>query len=59
MFYVWQMSRTDARFSVKAKDGFKILHLWLAKKELEERHIKNRSFAGIDLTGLDLIERRR
>jgi hypothetical protein len=39
------------------KDGLKILHLWLAKRELEERHIKNRSSAGIDLTGLDLIER--
>jgi len=33
--------------------------LWLAKRELEERHIKNKSFAGIDLTGLDLIEREK
>jgi len=30
--------------------------LRLAKKELEERHIKNKSFSGVDLTGLDLIE---
>jgi len=39
------------------KDGLKILHLRLAKKELEERHIKSKSFSGVDLTGLDLVER--
>jgi hypothetical protein len=31
--------------------------LRLAKRELEERHIKNKSFAGVDLSELDLIER--
>jgi hypothetical protein len=41
------------------KDGLKLLHLWLAKRELEERHIKNKSFAGIDLAGLELVERHR
>jgi hypothetical protein len=39
------------------KDGLKLFHLWLAKRELEERHIKNKSFAGIDVTELDLVER--
>ena len=39
------------------KDGLKILHLRLAKKELEERHIKSKSFSGVDLAGLDLVER--
>jgi len=44
---------------IVVKDGLKIYHLWLAKRELEERHIKNKSFAGIDMTGLDLVERER
>jgi hypothetical protein len=38
------------------KDGLKILHLRLAKRELEERHIKNKTFSGVDLAGLDLVE---
>lgn len=40
------------------KDGLKILHLRLAKKELENRRIKNKSFTGVDLAELDLIDRR-
>jgi len=41
----------------KVKAGFKIFYFLLAKKELEERHIKNKSFSGVDLAGLDLVER--
>lgn len=44
---------------LKVKDGLKILHLKLAKRELEERHIKNKSFVGVDLAGLDLVERNK
>lgn len=60
-FFFSQTSRTEAFFFffLKVKDGLKILHLWLAKREIEERHIKNKSFAGIDLTELDLIERNK
>ena len=63
-YFFSQTSRTEAFFFsffffLKVKDGLKILHLWLAKREIEERHIKNKSFAGIDLTELDLIERNK
>jgi len=33
-----------------------LLHLWLTKRELESRRVKNRSFAGVDVHELDLID---
>lgn len=42
---------------VVAKDALNLLRLWLVKRERETRRIKNRDFAGVDITGLDLIER--
>lgn len=45
--------------SVQAKDCLNLLHVYLTKREIESRHIKSRSFAGIDLRELDLIDRPR
>ncbi|KAI0298469.1 hypothetical protein B0F90DRAFT_1818678 [Multifurca ochricompacta] len=56
---VWWRNILGLGMFIVVKDGLKILHLRLAKKELEERHIKNKSFAGVDLAGLDLIDRSR
>ncbi|KAH9984303.1 hypothetical protein BJV77DRAFT_1038384 [Russula vinacea] len=56
---VWWRNALGLGVFLVVKDGMKILHLWLAKREIEERHIKNKSFAGIDLTELDLIERNK
>ena len=33
----------------------RLLHLYLTKRELESRKVKNRSFAGVDIRELDLI----
>lgn len=35
----------------------RLLHLYLTKRELESRRVKNRSFAGVDIKELDLIQR--
>ncbi len=35
----------------------RLLHLYLTKPELESRRVKNRSFAGVDIKELDLIQR--
>lgn len=56
---VWWRNTLGLGIFLVVKDGLKLLHLWLAKRELEERHIKNKSFAGIDMTGLELVERHR
>ena len=32
-----------------------LFHLWLMKREMESRRVKNRTFAGIDIKELDLI----
>jgi hypothetical protein len=39
----------------QAKDCIQLLHLWLAKRELESRRVKNKSFEGVDIRELDLI----
>jgi hypothetical protein len=41
---------------VQAKDCLHLLHLWYAKRELETRRVKNKSFEGVDIHELDLIE---
>jgi hypothetical protein len=39
----------------QAKDCIQLLHLWLAKRELESRRVKNWDFEGVDIRELDLI----
>jgi len=55
---VWWRNVLGLAVFLVVKDGLKILHLRLAKKELENRRIKSKSFSGIDLAELDLIDRR-
>jgi hypothetical protein len=33
-----------------------LLHLWLVKRELQSRRVKNKSFEGVDVRELDLID---
>ena len=40
----------------QAKDCIRLLYLWLTKRELESRKVKNRTFAGVDIKELDLIK---
>lgn len=44
------------RYSLQAKDCVNLFHLWLTKREIETRRVKNRSFAGVDIRELDLIK---
>ena len=43
------------RFRFKVKDAIHLLHLWLKKRELESRRVKDRDFSGIDIRELDLL----
>ncbi|KIJ64263.1 hypothetical protein HYDPIDRAFT_28699 [Hydnomerulius pinastri MD-312] len=53
----WRNSLGLGLFSV-AKDCLHLLHLYLTKRELESRRVKNRSFEGVDVRELDLIDPR-
>jgi hypothetical protein len=46
----------DGRCVLQAKDCIHLLHLYLTKRELESRRVKNRSFEGVDVRELDLID---
>ncbi|KAI0764101.1 hypothetical protein BC629DRAFT_1541883 [Irpex lacteus] len=52
---VWWRNSVGLGMFILMKDCVRILHLSLAKKEIETRRVKSRSFAGIDLKELDLI----
>ncbi|KAE9403405.1 hypothetical protein BT96DRAFT_1016972 [Gymnopus androsaceus JB14] len=54
---VWWRNTLGFGLFVVAKDALNLLHLWLIKRERETRKIKNRDFAGVDISGLDLINR--
>ena len=54
----------DARFgklgftadaTAQVKDCVSLLHLYLTKREIQTRRVKNRSFNGIDIRELDLV----
>ncbi|KAI0354327.1 hypothetical protein OH77DRAFT_1426410 [Trametes cingulata] len=53
---VWWRNTVGLGIFVFTKDCFRLLHLWLTKRELESRRVKSRSFAGVDLRELDLIQ---
>ena len=42
-------------YRVQVKDCFQLLHLWLAKRELESRRVKDRDFKGVEIGQLDLL----
>ncbi|TFY62254.1 hypothetical protein EVJ58_g3979 [Rhodofomes roseus] len=52
---VWWRNSIGLGIFIVAKDCIKLLHLYLAKRDLETRRVKSRSFAGVDLEELDLI----
>ncbi|EIW76633.1 hypothetical protein CONPUDRAFT_63425 [Coniophora puteana RWD-64-598 SS2] len=53
---VWWRNALGLGLFAVAKDAVHLLHLWLTKRELESRRVKNRSFAGVDVRELDLID---
>uniref|UniRef100_A0A0W0EYM9 Uncharacterized protein n=1 Tax=Moniliophthora roreri TaxID=221103 RepID=A0A0W0EYM9_MONRR len=54
---VWIRNTIGLGIWVVGRDCLHLFHLWLAKKELASRRLKNRDFAGIDTTQLDLLPR--
>ena len=42
--------------STQARDCLNLWHVYLTKREIESRHVKNRSFANVDIKELDLIK---
>ncbi|RPD77147.1 hypothetical protein L226DRAFT_533143 [Lentinus tigrinus ALCF2SS1-7] len=54
---MWWRNAVGLGLFVFAKDCVSLLHLYLTKRELESRRVKSRSFAGVDIRELDLIDR--
>ncbi|KAF8174904.1 hypothetical protein BJ912DRAFT_989529 [Pholiota molesta] len=52
---VWWRNGVGFALFVAVKDGVQLLHLWLAKRELESRRVKDRDFRGVDIRELDLL----
>jgi len=52
---VWWRNSIGLGVFVIAKDCLTLFHLWLMKREIETRKVKNRTFAGVDVKELDLI----
>ena len=47
--------RFPSAYMLQAKDCIHLLHLWLAKRELQSRRVKNKTFEGVDIRELDVI----
>ncbi|KAF9264099.1 hypothetical protein L218DRAFT_926301 [Marasmius fiardii PR-910] len=54
---VWWRNTLGFGLFVVAKDAIHLLHLYLVKKEIESRRVKNRDFRDVDMSGLDVIPR--
>ncbi|KAJ3789582.1 hypothetical protein GGU10DRAFT_384087 [Lentinula aff. detonsa] len=52
---VWIRNSVGLGLFIIVKDCVHLFHLWLTKRELASRRLKNRDFSGVDLKGLDLI----
>ncbi|KAI0651227.1 hypothetical protein C8Q79DRAFT_996738 [Trametes meyenii] len=52
---VWWRNAVGLGLFVVARDCAQLLHLWLLKRELESRRVRSRSFAGVDISELELI----
>ncbi|KAG7099081.1 hypothetical protein E1B28_000956 [Marasmius oreades] len=57
MDHVWIRNTIGLGIFIVGRDCLHLFHLWLAKRELANRHLKNRDFAGIDPAQLDLRPR--
>jgi len=53
---VWWRNTLGLGLFTIAKDCIHILHLYLTKRELESRRVKTRTFEGVDVRELDLID---
>ncbi|KAJ8083860.1 hypothetical protein PM082_002626 [Marasmius tenuissimus] len=54
---VWIRNTVGLGIFVVGRDCLHLFHLWLTKRELASRHLKNRDFAGVDPAQLDLRPR--
>jgi len=52
---VWWRNSVGLGIFVVVKDCVSLLHLYLTKREIQTRRVKNKSFQGIDIRELDLI----
>ncbi|CAL1698137.1 unnamed protein product [Somion occarium] len=52
---VWWRNSVGLGIFVLAKDCVNLLHLYLTKREIETRRVKSRSFEGVDIKELDLL----
>ncbi|KAF8154187.1 hypothetical protein B0H34DRAFT_661343 [Crassisporium funariophilum] len=52
---VWWRNGVGFGLFVVIKDCVQLLHLYLAKRELESRRVKDRDFSGVDVRELDLL----
>jgi len=52
---VWWRNAVGFALFIAVKDCVQLLHLWLAKRELESRRVKDRDFSGVDIRELDLL----
>ncbi|KAF9235898.1 hypothetical protein BU15DRAFT_89381 [Melanogaster broomeanus] len=53
---VWWRNTLGLGLFTIAKDCLHVLHLYLTKRELESRRVKTRTFEGVDVRELDLID---
>ena len=54
-FVISNRSPLTADDMTQVKDCVSLLHLYLTKREIQTRRVKNKSFRGIDVGELDLI----
>ncbi|KAF9562862.1 hypothetical protein CPC08DRAFT_356471 [Agrocybe pediades] len=52
---VWWRNAVGFGLFIVIKDCAQLLHLWLAKRELESRRVKDKDFRGVDIRELDLL----
>ncbi|PPQ65024.1 hypothetical protein CVT24_008172, partial [Panaeolus cyanescens] len=52
---VWWRNGVGFGLFIVAKDCLHLLHLYLAKRELDSRRVKDRDFRGVDIRELDLL----
>jgi len=52
---VWWRNSVGLGIFIVVKDCVSLLHLYLTKREIQTRRVKNKSFKGIDIRELDLI----
>ncbi|KAJ3964834.1 hypothetical protein EV361DRAFT_941121, partial [Lentinula raphanica] len=54
---VWIRNSVGLGILIVIRDSAHLFHLWLTKREMASRRLKNRDFAGVELKELDLVQR--